>query len=154
MKGLDILFTKKNIFFIKDNLKNKNDLFKLIASKAYENKYVKSEKECYDGLVYRENMQSTGFQDGFAIPHCKDKTVIDPKLLIFKTNPIDWDSLDGKPVVFSFALLVPDNASREHLIYLSKIAKLLTKKEYRNKLKLSSVEEIYEIVVRGLEDIS
>lgn len=154
MEDIKILFNKENIFFVDETVENKDDLFKLISNKAYTNKYVKSEKECYEGLVYRENMQSTGFQDGFAIPHCKDDTVINPKLLIFKTNPIDWDSLDGEPVDFSFVLLVPENASKEHLIYLSKIAKLLTKKEYRKKLKSADKDEIYELVIKGLEDMA
>lgn len=154
MEDLKILFNKENIFFVDETVENKDDLFKLISNKAYANKYVKSEKDCYEGLAYRENMQSTGFQDGFAIPHCKDDTVISPKLLIFKTNPIDWDSLDGEPVDFSFVLLVPENASKEHLIYLSKIAKLLTKKEYRKKLKSADEDEIYELVIKGLEDMA
>lgn len=146
------IFNKENIFIIEEKIHNKELLFERIAQKAKSMGYVESEKACYEGLVARENEQTTGFQDGFAIPHCKDDTVIKPTLLIFKTQPIEWDSLDGEPIEFSFVLLVPEEASKEHLKILAKIAKSLIDKDYRKKLKKADQQTIYKEVLKKLEE--
>ncbi|QKE72885.1 PTS transporter subunit EIIA [Arthrobacter citreus] len=141
------IFNEQNIFIIEEQIENKDQLFRLIAKRASELGYVYSEEDCYRGLLERENQQTTGFQDGFAIPHCKDNTVKEPKLLVFKTSPIPWDSLDGQPTVFSFVLLIPPNSDKEHLQYLAKIAKSLINDEYRQQLK-SADEKIISLKVR------
>jgi fructose PTS system EIIA component len=137
------IFSEQNIFMVEEQLENKEQLFKLIAKKASELGYVYSEEECFQGLLARENQQTTGFQDGFAIPHCKDSTVKEPKLLVFKTLPIPWDSLDGQPTIFSFVLLIPTQSEKEHLQYLAVIAKSLIDEEYRQQLKEADEQSIY-----------
>jgi PTS system fructose-specific IIA component len=146
------IFQEKNIFVVEERLENKEQLLRLIAKKAAELGYVHSESDCLKGLKERENQQSTGFQDGFAIPHCKSQTVKEPRLLIFKTLPIPWDTLDGQPVQFSFVLLIPEQSAAEHLKYLAKIAKSLLDDEYRNQLKQGDRQRIYSLVREKLED--
>ena len=140
------------MFLVEEKLENKEQLLRLIAQKAAELGYVDSESDCYRGLLERERQQSTGFEDGFAIPHCKDQTVKEPRLLIFKTPPIPWDTLDGRPVRFSFALLIPEQSAAEHLKYLSKIAKSLLDEEYRQRLKQENRQGIYLLVKNQLEE--
>ncbi|MCL6573987.1 MAG: fructose PTS transporter subunit IIA [Bacillus sp. (in: Bacteria)] len=145
------IFEKQNIFLVEEQLENKGQLFQLIAKKASELGYVLSEEACYLGVLERENQQTTGFQDGFAIPHCKSKTVKEPKLLVFKTLPIPWDSLDGQDIVFSFVLLIPEQSAKEHLQVLAKIAKSLIDDEYRQQLKVADEQSIYLQVRKKLE---
>ena len=140
------------MFLVEEKLENKEQLLRLIAQKAAELGYVDSESDCYRGLLERERQQSTGFEDGFAIPHCKDQTVKEPRLLIFKTPPIPWDTLDGRPVQFSFVLLIPEQSAAEHLKYLSKIAKSLLDEEYRQRLKQENGQGIYLLVKNQLEE--
>ena len=146
------IFSRDNIFIIDEYLDSKNELFKLVSIKAFELNYVKSVDECYEGLLYRENQQTTGFQDGFAIPHCKDNTVFSPKVLVFKTNPIDWDSLDGKPVTVSLVVLVPQNASNEHLKLLAKLAKALIDNSFQEQIKNGDFDTIYNSISLIMED--
>ncbi len=145
------IFCEENVFIIDEQLEEKDQLFKLIAKKANKLGYVHGEQDCYKGLQAREAQQTTGFEDGFAIPHCKDDTVKEPKLLVFKTKPIPWDSLDGQPTTFSFVLLVPEKAANEHLRYLAKIAKSLIDDQYRKELKAADSESIYTKVKQKLE---
>ncbi len=145
------IFCEQNVFIVNEQLEEKNQLFKLIAKQASELGYVHSEQACYNGLLAREAQQTTGFEDGFAIPHCKDDTVKEPKLLVFKTRPIPWDSLDGQPTTFAFVLLVPEKAANEHLRYLAKIAKSLIDDGYRAQLKAADTQSIYAKVKEKLE---
>lgn len=146
------IFSRDNIFIIDDKINNKTELFKIISTKAFELNYVNSIDECFNGLMFRENQQTTGFQDGFAIPHCKDNTVFNPKILVFKTNPIDWDSLDGKPVTVSLVVLVPENASNEHLKLLAKLAKALIDNDFKEQIKVGNFDTIYKSISLILED--
>lgn len=145
------IFDQENIFILDEKLENKAQFFKVIANKANSLGYVYSEEDCYQGLLARENQQTTGFEGGFAIPHCKNNTIKEPKLLIFKTLPIPWDSLDGQPTVFSFVLLIPEQSAKEHLQYLAKIARSLIDQEYRAELLVADKENIYLKVSKKLE---
>jgi len=145
------IFNENNIFIVEDNLEDKEQLFKLIANDAYKLGYVKSNEECFRGLLTRESQQTTGFQDGFAIPHCKDQTVQNPRLLIYKTSPIPWESLDGQAIVFSFVLLIPEESAKEHLRYLAKISKSLIDESFRQRLKAADKATIHQLVCRNLE---
>jgi fructose-specific phosphotransferase system IIA component len=145
------IFSKDNIFIIEEQLNSKEDLFKIIAKKAMELNFVESERACFEGILERESQSTTGFEDGFAIPHCKNNTVKSPKLMVFKTKEIPWDSLDGKPISISHCLLMPENANNEHIRLLSKVARSLVDENYRAGLKNASVEEIYNLVAKKME---
>ena len=64
----DSVFVKENIFINEEPISDKMALFKYISENAKHLNYVLSEQDCFDGLVDRESQQTTGFQDGFAIP--------------------------------------------------------------------------------------
>ncbi len=148
---MTMIFSKENIFFPTESLENKQDLFKQIAHQAWELGYVEAEQACFEGLKEREEQQTTGFQEGFAIPHCKDQTVKSPKLLFFKTNPIPWDSLDGSDITNSFILLIPEQSAKEHLKYLSLIARSLIDTTFRQELKAATTSEmIYQLITEKL----
>ncbi len=67
-------------------------------------------------------------------------------------NPIEWDSLDGKPTEVIIALLIPEQeAGTTHLKLLSKVARLLMKDDFKTQLKeLESAAEIAEYVNQQL----
>lgn len=149
------IFQEKNILFTQESFQNKIVFFKYIAKSAYNLGYVVSKEECFNGLIERENQQSTGFQDGFSIPHCKNDTVIAPTLLCIKTTKIPWDSLDGSDIEVSFVLLIPKKSEREHLKYLSAIARSLIDDEFRSNIKKSqSQSEIYQLIQDKIGGVS
>lgn len=82
--------------------------------------------EIFDAWMQREKLNSTGLGDGIAIPH--GKLLNAPKIFgIFARleKPIDFDSLDGRPVDLMFGLIAPENAGADHLKALAAIARLL-----------------------------
>lgn len=135
------MFTKEKIIFLKKEIKSKNELFSIIANKAVELKISDDYDSVYEGLQKRENEGSTGFQDGFGIPHCKSKTIKEPTILFIRSEkPIEWDSIDGKPLENLFSLLIPEENASEHLQLLVKISRKLMNKEFRQNIKDSKNE--------------
>ena len=93
----------------------------------------------YAAFLAREEIDKTGMVDGFAVPHCKTDAVKSAAVIIFKyARPVEWPSLDDKPVDIAMALLIPDSeAGTTHLRLLSKAAMLLMDDNFKSKLRES-----------------
>ncbi|WP_329781184.1 fructose PTS transporter subunit IIA [Parolsenella catena] len=93
----------------------------------------------YAAFLTREEIDKTGMVDGFAVPHCKTDAVKSAAVIIFKNaQPVEWPSLDDKPVDIAMALLIPDSeAGTTHLRLLSKAAMLLMDDNFKSKLRES-----------------
>jgi len=103
----------------------------------------------YEQLLARERLGSTGIGDGVAIPHCRlpglDKSI---GMLLRLEQPIDFDSIDGKPVDLVFALVVPEEQNDEHLRTLSSIAELLQDPSQRARLRSAASDiELYNAAI-------
>lgn len=93
----------------------------------------------YAAFLAREEIDKTGMVDGFAVPHCKTDAVKSAAVIVFKNaQPVEWPSLDDKPVDIAMALLIPDSeAGTTHLRLLSKAAMLLMDDNFKSKLRES-----------------
>jgi PTS system nitrogen regulatory IIA component len=83
-------------------------------------------KVILDLLIQREKLGTTAVGDGIAIPHAKVPGL--SSLIGFfarLAKPIDFDSLDDKPVDLVFLLLAPEDAGADHLKALARIARIL-----------------------------
>ena len=70
----------------------------------------------YENLIARERLGSTGFGNGIAIPHCRLEDCHQAiGALLQLDGKIDFDALDGQPVDLIFVLLVPQEATEQHL---------------------------------------
>jgi nitrogen PTS system EIIA component len=89
----------------------------------------------FDSLFARERLGSTGLGQGVAIPHGRIKGLRDPvgAFLRLKT-PVAFDSPDGRPVTLIFVLLVPEQATEQHLEILSELAQMFSDRELRQSL--------------------
>lgn len=145
------LFSEDHIY-IDENSTTQDEAFKFIASIAKKHGYVKSEEDFYHGLQEREKEATTGFNDGIAIPHSKNSTVISPGVFLIKfKNPIEWDSLDGKKITTAFALTIPEDGAENHLKILSTIAKELIDDNFRNTvIKETDSQKLYKLV-KGIQ---
>ena len=145
------LFSEDHIY-IDENSTTQDEAFKFIASIAKKHGYVKSEEDFYHGLQEREKEATTGFNDGIAIPHSKNSTVISPGVFLIKfKNPIEWDSLDGKKITTAFALTIPEDGAENHLKILSSIAKELIDDNFRNTvIKETDSQKLYNLV-KGIQ---
>ncbi len=106
--------------------------------------------ELFENMLSREKMGSTGIGNGIAIPHARmassDNAVA---VLLQCEEPIEFDSIDNRPVDLLFALLVPEEQCKEHLKTLSSMAERLNDKQTLKQLRnAQSDEELYNIMVQ------
>ncbi|AUB31561.1 fructose-specific PTS transporter subunit EIIC [Spiroplasma floricola] len=127
---------KEKLIFLNLDLNSKDEILRYICNKAKEFEYVSDSQSLLESFYQREKEGTTGFEDGFAIPHAKIKGINQAFIICVRTvNGVEWESLDGKPTQVIIALIIPENASVEHLEILSATAKKLMSSELREKLK-------------------
>lgn len=147
-----VLVNATNVF-INIELDTKASALQFLAESAQKLWLTTDSSAVLTSFDDREKEGSTGMMDGFAIPHAKNAAITEASVLIVKTkNPIEWDSLDGKPTEVIIALLIPDQeAGTTHLKLLSKVARLLMNSEFKQQVKqLESETEIAEYVNQRL----
>jgi PTS system nitrogen regulatory IIA component len=92
--------------------------------------------DIFERLLGRERLGSTGIGEGIAIPHCRLKECNQAfGVLLRLENAIDFDSIDRQPVDLVFALLVPEEATEEHLQVLSMLARNFSEATFRDALR-------------------
>ena len=99
-------------------------------------------------VLDRERVMSTGMGDGIAIPHAKTDGVkkLTAAFGITKQD-IDFKSIDNKPVRIVFLLVGPTEQTGPHLKALSRISRLMHRKEFRDQLAAArSAEEVIEAI--------
>lgn len=101
-----------------------------------------------DAVLTRERTQSTGTGSGIAIPHGKCDAVKELVMAIgIAHNPIEFESIDGKPVTIIILLVSPANQTGPHIQALARISRLMLNEEFKAKLeKASSAEEVYDLL--------
>lgn len=99
-------------------------------------------------LIRRENMMSTGIQDGVAIPHAKSPGVKDlVGGLGLVPGGVDFNSLDGKPSKIFVVTLSPKGAAAPHVPFLAEVCKLLNHRRVRERLlSAKSPREVLDIL--------
>ena len=94
------------------------------------------EDTLFESLVAREKLGSTGFGDGIAIPHCRLIGCTAPiSAVLHLETAVDFDAIDGEPVDLLFVLLVPEEATDDHLDLLRQIAGIFEQDDVRERLR-------------------
>lgn len=120
------------------NASSKKKVLEYLGSFIAEHIPESSSDDIYERLLNRERMGSTGIGEGIAIPHCRLKQCQNTcGVLLQLDQAIDFDAIDQQPVDLIFALLVPEEATDEHLQTLSMLAQKFSQQEYREALRNS-----------------
>lgn len=108
------------------------------------------ENAIFDNLIAREKLGSTGVGQGIAIPHSRLKDCKKVIGCLFKLKePIGFDAIDNEPVDILFVLIVPQEATSEHLELLSQIAEKFNDGALCAKLReATSDAELFEIITQ------
>lgn len=102
--------------------------------------------DIFERLLSRERLGSTGIGEGVAIPHCRLPDCEQPLGMLFKLEEaIDFDAMDHRPVDLVFALIVPENATNQHLQVLAMLARNFTEPSFRDALRNApDAKQLYE----------
>ena len=105
--------------------------------------------ELFESFIARERLGSTGLGHGIAIPHCRIKsceTIIGS--LIKLDQAIDFDAIDGEPVDLLFVLLVPAEATDEHLKVLATLAQMFSDVDFCQQLRNANDDDsLYQLAI-------
>ncbi len=86
-------------------------------------------------VLERERVMSTGMGEGVAIPHAKTAAVDDLVAAFGITQEeVDFQAIDEKPVRLVYLLVGPMDPTGPHLQALSRISRLMHRKEFRERL--------------------
>ncbi len=106
------------------------------------------ERQVFEVLLEREKLGTTGVGNGIAIPHGKLADLGTLYGLFARLErPVDFDSIDERPVDLIFLLLAPENAGAEHLKALSRVSRVLRDKGVCDKLRATdTAEALYSLL--------
>ncbi len=104
-----------------------------------------------DALRAREEIGSTGMGEGVAIPHCRlegaDRFVVG---MLTTSRGVEFGALDGRPVRLFPFVMGPADRPKEHLMLLSRLARLMRVEESRSALLgATSASEVGLILSSG-----
>ncbi|MCL2525094.1 MAG: PTS IIA-like nitrogen regulatory protein PtsN [Betaproteobacteria bacterium] len=106
------------------------------AGQLFETHLGLARSVIFDSLFAREKLGSTGLGQGIAIPHGRIKGLKHAAgAFIRLITPIPFDSPDGRGVNLLFVLLVPEQATEEHLQILSELAQRFADRAFRESLQ-------------------
>lgn len=124
---------------------NKEELLQKMVDVLEDKVNQEQLKSIRDAVFEREKIMSTGVGKSLAIPHGKVK-LIEKNYASFAVlkEPIEYDSIDDKPVKIAFLLVGPAGENRLHIKLLSRISRLMNSSSFRETLsQCTTSNEIY-----------
>ena len=128
------------------NVTSKKRVFEQ-AALLFENNQGVSRSTVFDSLFSRERLGSTALGHGVAVPHGRIPNLNKPTAAFMRlANAIPFEAPDNINVGILVILLVPENATQEHLEILATLAKILSNSNTREQLQaLTDAEAIYDL---------
>ncbi|MEO0495851.1 MAG: PTS IIA-like nitrogen regulatory protein PtsN [Pseudomonadota bacterium] len=129
---------------------SKKQLLEVIAGKADRFLGLDS-RAVFEALMDRERLGSTGLGNGIAIPHAKLSSMTTVTAMFIRlARPVEFDSVDDRPVDLICVLFAPDSAGSEHLKALSRIARTLRQPDITDRIRnAASSDEIFDALAEA-----
>ena len=104
-------------------------------------------------VVEREQLGSTGFGQGVAIPHGKVDGLKQIYCLFVRlSEPLDYKAIDGRPVDLVFMLLSPPDSGAEHLKALASISRVTRNSATLEKMRGARSRDALVAVLMGADE--
>ena len=130
------------------HITSKKRLMERIADLLTHEQPTLDRKTVLHTLNERERLGSTGIGCGVALPHGRMNgldSVIGAAAIL--KSPLEYDAIDDQPIQLAFGLLVPAEATDQHLEILAHLAKLFSDADLRQLLiNASSKDEAFELL--------
>jgi len=131
---------------------NKRSLLQQLANSAAQRLSV-DPAEVLASVTEREQLGSTGFGQGVAIPHGKIESLGRIYGLFARlAEPIDYKAIDGRPVDLVFLLLSPANAGAEHLKALAAISRVTRNEPALERMRGARSRDALAAVLIGADE--
>jgi PTS system nitrogen regulatory IIA component len=109
--------------------------------------------QALEGLVEREAAGSTGVGQGVAIPHARLTGVDRVRAVVMRLEtPVEFGSVDDKPVDLLVALFAPPEANTGHLRALARVSRMMRQPELREQLRQArSADAVHVLLTQDHE---
>ncbi len=131
---------------------SKKQLFQEMAELASKCEDVSGEtvnvRDIVAAVAERERLGSTGVGYGVAIPHARLEGIGKVRAIFARLEtPLEYDSIDDRPVDLVVLLLAPANASSLHLKALAQVSRLLRREDLRDRLRSAPNSEALHLLL-------
>lgn len=128
---------------------DKESILGELIHSMHENGFVTDPDRTLEGILDRERIRSTGVGYGIAIPHGRSPSAHDLVLAVgVPQSPIDFESVDGRPVSIVILLVSPTRQTGSHIQALAAVSRLMLDPEFRESVeKATSPQAVYELFV-------
>ncbi len=133
--------------FLDTEITSKKKLLQLIANIVADQTQL-SESSIFSSLLNRERLGSTGLGEGFAVPHARLNDLDQTLACFFRLKEaVNFEAPDNKPVDLVFTIIIPEEATEEHLMILSSLASIFSRAEVCDAIRnAASRDEITQII--------
>lgn len=145
--------SKKNIF-TNFSAADKRDAIRRLAGLMMSDDAIADGEEYLASVFEREELGTTGLGDSVAMPHGKCSAVKRMCVALAKLEkPLDFDSVDKKPVDYIFMIASPLNADTLYIKVMASIIRSVKMHRICEKMKpLDSSDAIYDMLVGAVKD--
>jgi fructose-specific phosphotransferase system IIA component len=128
--------------------RDKNSVITELVELLEKNGLLQDPQTVLDAVFTRERTRSTGIGSGIAIPHGKCNAVRELVMALgIARDPIDFDSVDRKPVSIVILLVSPVDQTGPHIQALARISRLMLDGEFKKALENApSAKAAYELM--------
>ncbi|WP_374468002.1 PTS IIA-like nitrogen regulatory protein PtsN [Phenylobacterium sp.] len=139
----------RNAISLRASAANKRQALKVVADIAARNLKLDA-GEVLEALLEREQAGSTGVGHGVAAPHARLEGLDRMRGVFVRLDePVEFESVDDKPVDLIFALFAPKDAGAEHLRALARVSRMLRQANLREQLRQAgTADAIHALLVQ------
>jgi fructose-specific phosphotransferase system IIA component len=96
----------------------------------------------------RESTRTTGIGHGLAIPHGKTTSCDHLVMAIGRpAQPIDFQSIDGRPVSLIILLISPADQTGPHIQALATVSRMMMNEQFRHAIRdADSAQAVYQLI--------
>jgi PTS system nitrogen regulatory IIA component len=147
---ISALLSPKKIF-IDTEVTSKKKLLELIANIVADQTQL-AESTIYSNLLNRERLGSTGLGQGFAVPHARMPDLEKTQACFFRLKQaVNFESPDNQPVDLVFTIIIPQEATEEHLLILSSLARIFSNAEVCEAIRQAPGKAEIEHIIQSAE---
>jgi fructose-specific phosphotransferase system IIA component len=128
--------------------KDKDSVITELIELLDANGQLQNKDRVVDAVFTRERTRSTGIGSGIAIPHGKCSGVKELVMALgIAAKPIEFGSVDGKPVSIVVLLVSPTDQTGPHIQALARISRLMLDERFKTALQQApSGEAAYRLL--------
>jgi len=129
--------------------KSKSEAIAELVNLLAANGEVSNPKQVLEAVLDRETTRTTGIGNGLAIPHGKCDGTSNLAMAIGRpATPIDFQSIDGRPVTLIWLLTSPRDKTGPHIHALARISRLMTIDKFRQAMATAKTsQELFDAII-------